>query len=385
MKKIYILILAIGALAALHANIAQPAQEPPYTGDIFSEGKTNPIRIENENLFLDFTPGYKASPTSYAEYTLLNPTPNTVGTRLVFLTHLAQDITVFIDEIKVPSTKFQLQTDSIPWVTEETKFLFKVYDAAGFSISFGPGENHVVKVAFYLPPGYNTIFTEMGPTYPQAAHALNMDKLSEGTAWYIYDLKAASTFQGGFGELNVTVKVKKGTELHPNIELSRQKEEADTEYYSGRFQGIPAPVIDIKTIKRSDFNSLGFTVGAGTGIPLNPVTAKFIVKGMMDICIDQHQISLGAEGDIFYPGLSLVLQYTLFPGGKTGRGYGWMYDVRAGGSVIFEVFPQYSLGFRVFAGFRAILLTVEIGYEITPITHDNQLRHALSIMVPVSF
>ncbi|MGA2642228.1 MAG: hypothetical protein ABSG21_15145 [Spirochaetia bacterium] len=387
-RSLCAVILFLLAAGGLWANMAAPIEDPPYSGNIFSFAADNPLRIEKEALFLDLSSGNTEEATSSAVYTILNPLHTAYSTDLVFLTPAVKHISIEIDGSPAEIRTSTLGTQRIPWASESVRRRITAYPAATFSLSLAAGERKIVTVRFFISPGWNSIIAELGPSYPQAAHFLNMAKGRESTLWYVYDLRSAANFGGGFGGLSLSVKVPRNAEIITEMRLDKARVEADAEYYTAELAGPPQADVDIYVVNRIDYNSVGFMAGIGLGVPLTPLDAGLLLKTMLDAYFLNHQISIGLEGDPFHGILRASLQYTLFPPGGTGYGYRGVADFRVGGNVLLGLYdgylPNLSIGFRLFAGVR-LGIPLEIGYEIYPWSQDGVFREDLSLMMPISF
>jgi hypothetical protein len=368
MKQIlWLLILMLLTSNVLFGNIAAPVQTPEKIGDLFTSGKlTNPLRIEKETLLIDTTGTWDRPGMSRAAYDMVNPAKERISLPMLFLTPGATEIAVSVNGSRIESKAVTIPAQSVPWAADVSGKL-PSYGAASFEVAFEPGEKKTIEVGFRISSGYDNSSGDRGMTAAQAAHATNQFKGIESTSWYRYDLFASSSFGGGFGSLDLTVKVPNGYKTATNLALEKSSEDNTTGFttLTGTFGGIPASFIDIKNTQKVEYNFIGGTVGVGWAFPFDGRSAHFYSKLLLDIYAFQHQVSLGLELDPFDNMYHGLLLYTIFPPGKM-QNYGWFFDVRGGAGVSFDFASSFNPGFVFFGGFKIIPVAYEVFYEIFP-------------------
>jgi hypothetical protein len=363
-------------------NIAAPIHIPEKIGDLFTQGETaNPIRIEKETLILDVTGIYAKPGESRATYVMINPGKDKISLPMLFLTPGAKEISVSVDGVAMQSRNLTIPFGAVPWAADD-KWDVKLpdYGAAAFEVVFGPGEKKTLEVAFRLTSGYDNTLVDRGMTAPQAAHVLNQFKDQDASFWYRYDLFASTSFKGGFGTLDITIKVPLKNEVIANLDLKKSEDNYNAGYYtlSGTFDGLPSKVIDIKRIYKVAYNTMGATIAAGCAFPFDGRVAHFTSKVLFDAFFANHEVSAGIEADPFSGYYHGLLLYTLFPPGKAGT-YGWFVDIRGGLGMEFDLANGFSPGFTVFCGLKLIPVVYEVLYEIFPF--GSRIIHELGVTI----
>jgi hypothetical protein len=347
-------------------NIASPVQMPPDIGDMFGSKEENPIRIDKEVLSLDISPGLTDLAPCTASYIMTNPTQSIVVLPMLFLTPGAKDIEVSVNDASIEAEYIRIPHNTVPWTGKERDREYPIdYGAARFIISFNPSETKKVFVRFRLTRGYDFTAAPYGPTAPQAAHLLNQIKRGETIVWYKYDLFASSSFKGGFGTLNISIKVAYKDDVVCNLGLKKTGENRQEGYYflTGTYTGLPDEFIDIKQIVREDYNPIGITFGAGWLFPFDGRPISFTLQGLFDVSFRNNMFSAGIEADPFSGLYRGLIVYTLFPSGKAGR---YDADLRARFAVALDLVNNFSPGFRLSGGFRLSPLAFELSYGIFP-------------------
>ncbi|MCX7023530.1 MAG: hypothetical protein NT080_02790 [Spirochaetes bacterium] len=381
MRTTLSLLLAFLVSAPLSANIAAPAAPPEELGDLFLPSiESNPLRIDRETLTFDLREAASHRAEALAVYSITNPTDAPVAMDFLFITRDAASIVASVDGSVVPSVESEIAGKYIPWNDgANSPRNERPFPGSRFSVSFEAGQTRTVSVAFRMTGGYDNTAIPFGPEAPAAAHFLNQVKDGEWVRWYQYDLFASTSFDGGFGTLELTVRIPRGTDLGANVDLEEVASgDADMRVFAASFEGIPRPMLDMKVLHREDYNIVGLTLKSGVAFPFDGRGIYWNNQLLFDLCLSNNQLSVGVEGNPFAPYLHGMLFYTWFPPGRTGYGYGGWFDVRAGGGLELDFLRDYAVGFELYLGLRMGSLAMEPSWEIFLPDPDGIMAQELS-------
>ncbi len=371
--------------AALAANAVPLLRSESFYGGVLSPKKT-PLMIEGQELFLDLTAAPPAPASCAARYRIKNPTEDALRQQLQFLSNRQESLVVTLDGREVEVAEGEMEEKLLRSFRDQGALgRSDIRQVGVFTIEIAPGATSELVLRFELAAGWDTRAAEFGPTAPQAAHLLNRLKEFHPPSWYVFNLGAARTFDA-FGDLEVTVLVSEKEVLTANIELEAEDGGADgAQRYRGVFSGIPANALDLKVIHPQTFNSIGGTVGAGMEIPFDGRPVNFLARAMVDAMISNHMFSLGIESNPFLGSLRGILQYTLYPYGRTGWSPALHNDLHGGAAVLYSILPERAFGARVFVGIRMMsIFTFQIAYDHYFTESESDLRNGLVLMWPFS-
>jgi len=386
MRKLVIVLTIICLLfAALAANAVPLLRSESFFGGVFSSEET-PLVIERQELILDLAVGPPAPASCMARYRIKNPTEDALRQQLYFLSSRSENLVVTMDGGEVEVAESEMEVQLLRSLQDQGALgRADIRQVDVFTIEIESGVTSDLVLRFELTAGWDTRAAEFGPTAPQAAHLLNRLKEFYPPGWYVFNLGAARTF-GAFGELDFTVILPRETVLLSNVELNAGDAGAgDVQRYREVFSGIPVNELDLKMVHPQKFNSIGATVGAGMEIPFDGRPVNFLAKAIFDVMISNHMLSLGIESNPFLGSLKGLLQYTLYPFGRTGWSPALNNDLHGGAALLYSFRPEQALGARIFAGIRIMsIFTFEIGYDHYFTDSDSDLRNGLVLMWPFS-
>lgn len=389
------MLILTGLSPYARANIAAPFGITGVAGDILSlKGDGEKLRIEKEILVLDLRENASDPEPCSATYRIVNPENTPVKSDLIFLSPEAHRISISIDGQAVSSVTKIIDINEIPWAREdEFPREIRTYTAEQFSLECPPGERKSIEVRFRLSPGWHNMSGRTGPTAPQAAHLLNLFRDDRGTQWYVYDLFASHTFKGGFSELELIVKTPGNATLLSNLDLMERPVPADIpsekpyRLYAETFDEIPVELLDIKLMYPVEYNFLGVTAGYyGCHFPFDGRPVQWLTfSGSIDLYFLNHQLSCGIEGDPVNKAFNLCFLYTMYPPGKSDSFFGYLIDIRGGGGVLIDYVNDESIGFRIFAGLKFLVVTYELYYDFYPFIDDGSFRHGVGVRTSMAF